>query len=376
MQTKQAISTSVALMGVSAGLGPELTVIAVDDTSASTSTSKAASKPTFVSIEVAPASSASSIAPEPFTISSVSMTTSVSTSTTTSISTLFTTSISNPEPASSSAEATPTAAAPPSQGKSFSKGISYSPYRADNTCRTPSEIAEDIAHLSSFDLIRLYGVDCNQVSAVLATIAGTRTQIFVGVYDVANVDAETAQLIAQVGGAWYAVNTVSVGNEHVQDGKASVAQVTAAVQLARQQLRAAGYTGPVVAVDTMVAMRDNVALCAASDYCAFNCHAFFDGQVAAADVGPWVRRWAVQIGAAAGKRAVVAESGWPTAGGSNGRAVPGTAQHDAAIASLEAAFPHDLVLYSAFDNLWLPDTARTFGVERHWGMFGSAPSAQ
>jgi exo-beta-1,3-glucanase (GH17 family) len=66
---------------------------------------------------------------------------------------------------------------------------------------------------------------------------------------------------------------------------AMVGKVTSAISRARSLLNGAGYKGKIVTVDTLVASRAFPALCKASDYCAVNCHPFFDGGVGANAAG-------------------------------------------------------------------------------------------
>ena len=47
------------------------------------------------------------------------------------------------------------------------------------------------------------------------------------------------------------MNSVSVGNELVNTGKASASQVVAAIASAKSALKAAGFDGPISTVDTM-----------------------------------------------------------------------------------------------------------------------------
>lgn len=73
------------------------------------------------------------------------------------------------------------------------------------------------------------------------------------------------------------------------------------------------------------------------------------------------------------KPIVVTESGWPHGGQPNGKAIPGLAQQQAAIASLKAALPSNLILYSGYNEHWLVNNAYTFGAQNHWGVYGDSP---
>jgi exo-beta-1,3-glucanase (GH17 family) len=72
---------------------------------------------------------------------------------------------------------------------------------------------------------------------------------------------------------------------------------------------------------------------------------------------------------------MVTESGWPWKGNKNGLAIPGLGEQDIALKSIKAAFsskPEDLILFSAFNDLWKPLEAKTFFVERYWGISGAS----
>ncbi|PYH46821.1 putative cell wall glucanase (Scw4) [Aspergillus saccharolyticus JOP 1030-1] len=276
-----------------------------------------------------------------------------------------------------------------SNDKSY--GIAYSPYNPDGTCKTSPQITHDITKLSSFRFVRIYGTDCNQTHLVLSAaqpLGGL--QVFAGLFDLHDLDEQLQLIIDAVhanpaanNNPWQAIHTVAIGNELLNRAQATAAEVVAAVQSARETLRAAGYHGPVVTVDTVAAHLQNPELCRVSDYCAANCHAFFDETVPAEAAGDYV--WGqVGVGAAAApppkrKKVLITESGWPHAGQTNGMAVPSLENQKAAVQSLRDAFALDpsaedeevrLVLFSSFDDLWKVDNGYTFGAEKFWGILG------
>lgn len=260
--------------------------------------------------------------------------------------------------------------------KGFGLGISYAPYTPDGQCKTAAQIKQDLSVLD-FDIVRIYGTDCDQVSAILAAVKGTDKKLFLGIWDITKVKAEAEIIIAAVnanGGDWSKIHTISIGNEVVDKG-GSVSALTAAVAEGRAILRAAGFTGPVVAVDTMMAAYAHPEICEASDYCVFNCHAWFDDNVTADKAGAFVEGWVEKMATIAkAKTIAVAESGWPSNGSPHGLAVASPEAQAKAIASLKAALPNNLILYSAFNNPWLVDNAYTHGAEKYWGINGAAPS--
>ncbi|EAW06867.1 putative cell wall glucanase (Scw4) [Aspergillus clavatus NRRL 1] len=250
-------------------------------------------------------------------------------------------------------------------------GISYSPYNSDSTCKTPAQIDADVARLTHHAFIRIYGVDCDQTRLVTQAAKTHGMRVFAGVFDLPNLPASLDAITAAAAGDWAPFHTISIGNELVNRGASTPADVVAALHTARAALRAAGYQGPVVTVDTFAALQRHPELCAASDYCAANCHAFFDEGMTPERAGEYAMEQARRVSeAAGGKRTVIAESGWPHAGRANGRAVPSKENQRVAVESLRRVFAGepDLVLFSAFDDLWKTDGEGTFDAEKFWGI--------
>lgn len=274
--------------------------------------------------------------------------------------------------AKTSAAAKPSASSyTPSSGSSSGLGMVYSPYNDDGTCKDSSAVNSDFEKLDGYSLFRLYGTDCNQVANVLSAAKSKNAKIFAGVFNIADVTNEVNTIIAAAKNDWSSIDTVSIGNELVNNKQATPEQVIAAIGTARGLLKAAGYTGNVVTVDTFVAMIANPSLCQASDYAAANCHAFFDGGRTAEQAGEFVLEQSKRVAdACAGKRVVITESGWPWQGGSNGVAVPSVANQKAAISSLKSSFSKDLILFTAFDDMWKQDSGATYGCEKYYGILG------
>ena len=257
-----------------------------------------------------------------------------------------------------------------STGDGGAKGITYSPYNADGTCKSTSDVASDLAQLTGFDVIRLYGVDCNQVPNVLAAKTSSQ-KVFQGIYDVSDIAGAVSTIKSAVeatDGGWDNIHTISVGNELVNAGSASVAQIGEYVSTARSALTAAGYTGPVVSVDTFIAVINNPGLCEFSDYMAVNAHAFFDGYVEAADSGAWVLLQIQRVWSACGgkKEVFITETGWPSKGDSNNKAVPSEANQAAAISSIKSSAGDSCILFNAFNDLWKADGP--YNAEKYWGI--------
>jgi exo-beta-1,3-glucanase (GH17 family) len=249
------------------------------------------------------------------------------------------------------------------------KGITYSPYTSSGACKSLSEVKSDLAQLSGYEIIRLYGVDCNQVENVLQAKAEGQ-KLFLGIYFVDQIAAGISEIAAAIKsyGSWGDVHTVSIGNELVNSGSATVDQIASYVATGRSALTAAGYTGPVVSVDTHIATINNPGLCDISDYVAINAHAYFDYNTEASGAGEWLLLQIQRVWSACGgsKSVLVTETGWPHQGDTYGVAVASPAAQAAAISSIKATCGSSAILFNAFDDLWKADGAQH--CEKYWGL--------
>ncbi|KAJ5659568.1 Cell surface mannoprotein MP65 [Penicillium longicatenatum] len=265
----------------------------------------------------------------------------------------------------------------PAEHRTRQFGISYSPYNADRSCKTQDQVNKDFDLLSQYQFVRIYGTDCSQTTLVARAARLHKMQVFAGIYDLTDFptslnafkEAATTEDGTQ---DWTVFHTIAVGNELVNGGRSTPAEVSGAITQARTWLRAQGYKGPVVTVDTFSVLLQHPELCLASDYCAANCHAFFDATQQPHNAGPYALEQMHAVSAAAGgKHTIITESGWPHAGQANGDATPSPENQRVAVESLRRSFAHrgdDLVLFTAFDDLWKDDNRYTFNAERFWGI--------
>lgn len=250
-----------------------------------------------------------------------------------------------------------------------SKGLTYSPYNSDGTCKDLESVKSDLEKLADYSLIRLYGVDCNQVENVLQAKKDGQ-KLFLGIFFVDQLEEGLEQIANAINsyGSWDDVHTVSIGNELVNDGSATPSQIGSYVSQGRSILKSHGYNGAVVSVDTHVAIINNPELCQYSDYIAFNAHAYWDGSIVGADAGPWLllqmqRVWS----ACGGKDVLCTESGWPHAGDNNGVAVASKDVQAAAIKSIQTTCGDDTIVFTAFDDLWKQPGSKN--CEQYWGIY-------
>lgn len=129
----------------------------------------------------------------------------------------------------------------PSFDSSKPFAVSYSPYTSSGGCKSVSAISSDLQTIAAagFQSIRLYGTDCNQVCNVLSAISstGSNLKLFLGIFDLNSASSEASTIISALNGDWSKVVTVSVGNEPVNQGIASVSTVISTTSAVRSQLR-------------------------------------------------------------------------------------------------------------------------------------------
>ncbi|KAK8091832.1 family 17 glycoside hydrolase [Apiospora hydei] len=285
-----------------------------------------------------------------------------------------------PQPSAASSVAPPpkssaSAVPPPTSEDSTRHGITYSPYKGAGGCKSAAEVDADFALFAKdHGVIRLYGVDCDQVASAYAAAKKYGNKLMLGIFDINSIAQAVSTMAAGVKNDWSIVDTVSVGNELVNNGAAQVGQMLGAIEQTRTALRAKGYKGPVVTVDTFVAVIAHPELCDASDYCAVNVHPFFDPNTPCAKAGSFITSTVGRIREKLSdpkKRIVVTETGWPWKGTANGAAVPGMDTQATAIASIKTSFtsnPADCILFTAFNDMWKKPDAGTFFAEQFWGM--------
>jgi len=251
-------------------------------------------------------------------------------------------------------------------------GIVYSPYTGSNgnsRCKTAQEITSDITRIHSqgkYGYIRLYDRDCDQVKNVLPLAQKYGMQVMLGLWNLDDMATSVNLLCQDVGNNWGSVHSVTVGNEFVFGGKYTVAQMLAFTKDAKAKLKAKGYSGWVASVNIFYEVLDNPSLCD-QDFIPVNCHAFFDGGIAADGVGKFLKDMSQQvITKCPGKTVLITESGWPHQGTPNGKAVPSRQNQQTALASIARDYGSALVYFTAFDDTWKAPGANN--AEQFWGI--------
>lgn len=260
------------------------------------------------------------------------------------------------------------------------KGISYSPYTKSGSCKSLSDVTHDFQILQYYSEIRLYSTDCSAIENLLLLMSSGQS-LFLGIY---NIDSDTITnglqtIKTAVEGSskgWSAVNTISIGNERVNNGWSTVSDLQTAVDTAKSWIKsnAPDYTGPVVTVDTLVATVSNPGLCDVSDYIAVNCHPFWDGGVDPSNAGPWLQQQILNLEKVCGtdKKILITETGWPTQGDTFGSCVPSQQNQNSAISSINGVLADQVYMFTTYNDYWKEPGPSN--VERYWGIYGDPES--
>lgn len=252
-------------------------------------------------------------------------------------------------------------------------GITYSPYTKSGSCKSASEVASDIQMLRAYGMIRLYSVDCSGIANVVSAMSSLQ-KLYLGVWSIDNLDTDLLSMAQQVlsgSRGWSAVHTVAIGNELVNAGTKTVAQIKTAVATARAWFKsnASAYSGYIVSVDTLAAVMADASMCDISDYLAVNCHPYFSG-IEALTSGTWLQAQVLALKSHCnnGKSVLITESGWPSYGNTVGDAVPLQQNQYLAIKGLGSVMGSLVIMFTTFNDYW--KDPGPYNVEQHWGVYG------
>lgn len=254
-------------------------------------------------------------------------------------------------------------------------GITYTGYNNDSSCKSAGDVANDIAKIAQkgFKSVRVYSTDCNQLENIGSACKKHGLKMAVGVFidgsGIAGAKKQVDDLIAW--GQWELVEYVLIGNEALQGGKCSAADLAQFISSCKEALSAAGYNGPVSTAETVnIWEQYGDVLCPVVDFLGVQAQPFFDGKVKASEAGEFVNSQ-IQLAqnACPGKEAVNTECGWPHGGAQSlGASIASVDQQVQAISSIVKNAKHTTFLFSYTDDLWKPA-----GIEQNFGCFSAVP---
>ncbi|BAE55626.1 putative cell wall glucanase [Aspergillus flavus] len=272
--------------------------------------------------------------------------------------------------ASSSASASSTATAVPTGVSGQQMGMTYSPYTNEGGCQSKDQVLKDVALIKQkgFTHVRVYSTDCNGLEYIGEAARENGLKMIIGVFiSSTGISGAQEQVTAITKWAqWDLVTLVVVGNEAIQNGYTDASSLAGFISSCKSSFQASGYSGQVTTTEPInVWQQSGSALCGAVDILGANLHPFFNADVTPDQAGSFVRAQIKDLEAVCNKDVINLETGWPSAGNANGKAVPGTAQQAAAIKALVEEVGSQSVFFSYSNDLW--KDAGEFDVERYWG---------
>lgn len=288
--------------------------------------------------------------------------------------TTFSTSVIEPSSTSSSAaEATPTFT--PNGILPYS--LTYSPYNDDSSCKTMDEVMKDLKEIvaKGIKVIRVYGTDCGSVQTIEPAAKQLGLKInqgfWIGPDGVDSIDSGVQEFInwVQQNQAWGMIDSITVGNEAIIAGYVSPQQLLGKIGQVKSQLKAAGYQGQVTTAEPAVSYTTHPELCTGPelDYVGINSHAYFNPQQSPETAGQFaLDEMALTQKTCNNKVVFVTETGYPSAGNTNGNNVPTPQNQEIAINSLLKALNGYGTFFTMYNDFW--KAPGPYNVEQHFGI--------
>lgn len=247
-------------------------------------------------------------------------------------------------------------------------GVTYTGRHADGSCQSTSEIASNIKTMkaSGISSVRIYAQECELLPTILKTIKATGGGMTVaaGVWidGSSNDDAEISRLKSVLGNKNIDTSPISaifVGNEVLFNNIMPSSQLVAKVKTVKSFAKGI----PVGSVEIDGTYSSD--LMEVSDVLAVNIHPYFSGVDISEAYDNLETRYNNFKKTAGGKKVLITETGWPSAGESNGKAVASVANEKIfANAVSQSSLP-----YYYFE--WTDASWKGSSVEGHFGILNS-----
>lgn len=253
--------------------------------------------------------------------------------------------------------------------------IVYSPFNNDRSCKTYDTIKGDLQMILAKNIkkVRLYGVDCLTISAILPLCKELGISVNQGFWiteaGVNSIDSSVSGIIqwAQTNG-WGVFDYFTIGNEAVLSGFATAGDLISKISQVKSQLQGAGYSGKVTTAEPPAIYFQHPELCTQSaiDFVGINSHSYFNTNLFANQAGQYVTMQQKQVADLCSMRVEITETGYPHAGIVNGNNVPSPANQKIALETILSATGGDVTILTTFDDFW--KDPGPFGIEQSFGM--------
>ncbi|CUM65915.1 uncharacterized protein PRCAT00003567001 [Priceomyces carsonii] len=253
--------------------------------------------------------------------------------------------------------------------------IVYSPYNDDGTCKVASSINSDLEYIYSKNIkkIRLYGVDCNVLTAVLPQCSKLGIKVNQGLWissdGIDSIDDSLSDLVDYIKSEGSDVfSFITVGNEAVNAGYVSVTDLISKISSVKSTLNKAGYNGDITTSEPPITFINSPSLCTSSDidFVGINPHSYFDTELTADEAGTYVVQQQKEVKSSCGsKNVVITETGYPNKGDTNGKNVPSADNQKKAIESILQETNGDITILSTYNDYW--KEPGQYGIEQYFG---------
>jgi len=167
------------------------------------------------------------------------------------------------------------------------------------------------------------------------------------------------------------ISGVIVGNEVLYDNVMSASALASKIDDVKSKVESYGLlVGTAETPSTF-----DPAIVSSSDFLVANIHPFF-GQVSASDAGDNLeQQFSALKSKLNGKDVIIGETGWPTAGQSNGQAVPSVENLQSYVKQLQCQNSGlKYYVFDGYDSPW--KSPGNLDVEQHWGLWGADGSSK
>lgn len=249
--------------------------------------------------------------------------------------------------------------------------ITYTPYTSSGGCKSADQVSSDLKSIAQkgFSAVRTYSTDCSGLQNIGAAAEANGLQIILGVYisssGCSGAQSQVSDIISW--GKFNLVPIIVVGNEAIFNKFTTAGELASFISSAKAKFKAAGFTGQVTTTETVAVLQEvGSQLCSSMDAVSANIHAYFNSGTSADEAGTFVAGQLDIISAICpGLPSYNLESGWPSSGNSNGKAVPGKSQQKIALDSIIEKAGSKSVLFSFDNDYW--KAAGSYGVEQFFG---------
>jgi exo-beta-1,3-glucanase (GH17 family)/cellulose synthase/poly-beta-1,6-N-acetylglucosamine synthase-like glycosyltransferase len=252
--------------------------------------------------------------------------------------------------------------------------VSYSPYtRSLDERPTEEQIRADLKILSPYtNSVRTYSsTGGNELVPAIAAEFGLKVTLGIWIdKNAARNEREIASAIA-LARRYSNINAIVVGNETIFRGEKTIDQLAALIQKVKRQVSVPVTTGEIWSV-----WIEHPELAAQVDFIAAHILPYWEGVTAKQAVDYTIEFYEKLRRAHPGKRIVIAEFGWPSAGYNFHKAEPGRIEQITVLRdflSRADAYGIDYNIIEAFDQPWKSNEG---SVGMYWGLFDASRHAK